>query len=102
MIVLSFLIVPELFKSDLLLDDLTHLIQHGQVSENIHKDISCLIGSKICTLIATQDDKELDNVNSATDLIMNSELLSGGLQPNLFYYFSEQSLKDMAKYAKIG
>ena len=33
---------------------------------------------------------------------MNSELLSGGLQPNLFHYFSEKSLKDMAKYAKIG
>ena len=72
------------------------------MSENIHKDISCLIGSKICTLIETQDDEESGNVNSATNLIMNSELLSGGLQPNLFHYFSETSLIDMAKYAKIG
>ena len=61
------------------MEDLTYLIQHGQVDENTHKDISCLIGTKICTMIESQEDDELDNTNSATSLIMNSELLSGGL-----------------------
>ena len=99
MVVLSFFTVSELFKSDSLLDNFANLIDRVQVSENIHQDISCLKGSKICTLIEANDDEELDNVNSATSLIMHSELFSGGLQPNLFHYFTGAGLNDMAKYA---
>ena len=102
MVVLSFFFVSELFKSDSLLENFSNLIDRAHVSENIHQDISCLVGSKICTLIEAKDDEELDNVNSATSLIMHSELFSGGLQPNLFHYFSEAVLKDMAKYAQLG
>ena len=33
---------------------------------------------------------------------MQSDLLSGGLQPHLYCYFEEKELKEMASAAKMG
>ena len=79
MAIITIMIVPEFFESDLIYEDLNSLTQLSKKPKYLQSDIERIREVKICSLIQPQVEEEPTNSNSATNLIMHSELLSGGL-----------------------
>ena len=82
---------------------ITDLIKERKdLPQSLLRDMLWLVGKQICELIKPLTFKEEPNVDSSINLIMQSDLLSGGLQTHLFGYFSEEYLTQMELDASLG
>ena len=70
--------------------------------KGLKRDLFCLIGRKILDMVNPELTDENVKSNSATNLIMQSNLLSGGLQTHLYGYFTPESLNLMLADSIIG
>ena len=71
-------------------------------SESLKKDFLWLIGKEICEKIKPLENDSNQEEDWSVSMVMQSDLLSGGLQTNLFGAFSENQLNQMEADASIG
>ena len=104
MTILAIFIRPELIEQHDVANVIINMLQKKQnLNKHLLHDLNQFIGRYICQLISTEKKEEDPyQINSATSLIMQSDLLSGGLQPHLFCYFAKQDLQQMADDARVG
>ena len=78
------------------------LLEKDDLPEALKRDLLYLVGRKILELndLDLGDDK-LDE-QSSSNLIVQSNLLSGGLQQHLYGYFTKDSLEKMLNDCKFG
>ena len=67
----------------------------------LRHDLFCLVGRHVLDMVNPPKEENL-NVDQSINLIMQSDLLSGGLQTHLYGYFTQESLEQMASDAELS
>ena len=78
------------------------LLEKDDLPEALKRDLLYLIGRKILELNDLDLGEDQSDESSSQSLIVQSNLLSGGLQKHLYGHFSKESLEKMLNDCKFG